>query len=176
MELGDWRGRLTLLDPSIEAVLQADDYLDADFAGTAGEPPVNLFIAFYWAQTQGGGIHSPEVCLPAGGWEVSGWKTTTTSLVTPAGSALSVNRAIIQKGTSRQLVYYWFQERDRNLTNDYAAKLSTVWDGITRGRMDGALIRVITPIADTGPAAAADDRLQQFLKLALPKIPRYVPG
>ena len=175
MQLGTWGGSLTVLDPGIEAVLQADDYLDADFAGADGVPPVSLFIAYYQALSQGPGIHSPEVCLPAGGWEVSGWTNVDTGLRTSSGGTLSVNRAIIQQGLSRQLVYYWFKERGRNLTDDYAAKLSTVWDGITRGRMDGALVRVITPIAATGSAQDGDQRLRDFLKLILPKLPQYVP-
>ena len=35
------------------------------------------------------------------------------------------------------LVYYWFEQRGRRMTNDYAAKASVVWDGLTRGRSDG---------------------------------------
>jgi len=31
-------------------------------------------------------------------------------------SALRVNRAVIAKGNDRQLVYYWFKQRDRLLT------------------------------------------------------------
>ena len=29
-----------------------------------------MFVAFYDKQTEGDGIHSPEVCLPVGGWEI----------------------------------------------------------------------------------------------------------
>jgi hypothetical protein len=36
--------------------------------------------------------------------------------------ALQVNRAVIQKGLSNQLVYYWFEQRGRRMTNDFAAK------------------------------------------------------
>ena len=57
-----------------------------------------------------------------------------------------VNRAVIQKGMSKQLVYYWFEQRGQRMTNDYAAKFSVVWDSLIRGRSDGALIRFVTPI------------------------------
>ena len=33
--------------------------------------------------------------------------------------------------------------------SDYAAKGYTIWDSLTRGRSDGALVRLITPIAGT---------------------------
>ena len=32
--------------------------------------PVDLFVSYYRSQTEGNAIHSPEVCLPAAGWEV----------------------------------------------------------------------------------------------------------
>jgi EpsI family protein len=175
--LGSWHGKLSLLDQDTESVLGADDYLSADYAGARpGDLPVNLFVAYYKSQTQGAGIHSPEVCLPAGGWEVSAWTTMATGLTSASGAPLSVNRAVIQMGFSRQLVYYWFDERGRNVTNDYAAKAYTVWDGITRGRMDGALVRVITPIDPSVSVDVADARLRDFLKLALPQLPAYIPS
>src|SRR5262249_12371997 len=152
MTLGDWQGRLNLLDPDIESALGADDYLDATYSNPT-TAPVNLFVAYYRSLTQGAGIHSPEVCLPAGGWEVSAWTTIDSGLITASGAALWVNRAIIQKGFSRQLVYYWFDERGRALTNDYAAKAYTVLDAVARARADGALVRVITPIDGTIDAA-----------------------
>jgi exosortase D (VPLPA-CTERM-specific) len=177
MSLGTWQGKLSLLDPETEATLEADDYLDADFAGPrAGDLPVNLFVAYYTSLNKGSGIHSPAVCLPAGGWEVSAWTTVATGLTSASGAPLSVNRAIIQMGFSRQLVYYWFQERERSLTNDYVAKAYTVWDGIGRGRMDGALVRVITPIDPSISVDVADARLRGFLRLALPELPLYVPS
>lgn len=174
--LGDWTGRQTLLAPEIEAVLTPDDYLVADYAGPSGSLPINLFVAYYKSQIQHADIHSPEVCIPSGGWEVSGWSTFGTGVMTASGTQLSVNRAIIQKGGARQLVYYWFQERERALTNDYAAKAWTLWDAITRHRSDGALWRVITPIDDRVSVEVADSRLRAFLQLALPELPKFVPG
>ena len=38
--------------------------------------------------------------------------------------SFTLNRAVIEKGTSRQLVYYWFEQRGTRMTNDYAAKAS----------------------------------------------------
>ena len=77
----------------------------------------------------GGGDRPIEVTLPG----------------TRFGS-FTLNRALIQKGLERQLVYYWFEGRGRRVTNDFAAKFHTVADGLTRGRTDGGLVRVITPV------------------------------
>ena len=125
LELGEWRGERETLDQDTERVLAADDYLLANY--TSGTAPVGLLVAYYKSQAQGSGIHSPAVCLPGGGWEISKWETVATSLRTLSGKSLSVNRAVIQKGMARALVYYWFVGRGRYLTNDYAAKAYTAW-------------------------------------------------
>ena len=175
LTLGEWQGQRNTLDAGIERVLAADDYLIADFANSDGTQSVNLFVAYYKSQTEGSGIHSPEVCIPAGGWEVSTWTSAQTAIQMPSGEALKVNRAVIQKGLRQQLVYYWFQQRGRHMTSDYAAKAYTVWDSVARGRTDGALVRVVTPIGSREKPASADQRLQRFLGVALKQMPSYIP-
>ena len=66
---------------------------------------------------------------------------------------------MIRKGLETQLVYYWFAGRGRTLTNDFAAKFTAMADGLTRGRTDGGLVRLITPVG-AGGEAAADARLR----------------
>ena len=38
---------------------------------------------------------------------------------------------MIQKGLEKQLVYYWFDGRGRQMTDDFAAKFYTVADSLT---------------------------------------------
>ncbi|MEV8467143.1 VPLPA-CTERM-specific exosortase XrtD [Fluviibacterium sp. DFM31] len=163
------------LSPSVAAVLDADDYVSANYSRER-EMPINFFIAYYENQTEGGGIHSPEVCLPVGGWEMFSLAPYEMSFPDTVYGTFEVNRAVIQKGLSKQLVYYWFEQRGRRMTNDFAAKFTVVYDSWTRGRLDGALVRFVTPIADEdGGEAAAEARLQVFMAEALKKLPRYVP-
>ncbi len=174
MQLGDWQGERSYLEWDIERVLGADDYLVAEYAKGQDDLPVNLLVSYYKAQNEGSGIHSPEVCIPGGGWEVSKWEQSTVTL--PGVPAFPVNRAIIQKGHNRQLVYYWFEQRGRKLTNDYVAKGYTVYDSITTGRSDGALVRVVTPMYPKETVDGAGQRLAGFLELAMPGLPAFVPN
>jgi EpsI family protein len=88
---------------------------------------------------------------------------------------LPANRAVIRKGLERQLVVYWFEQRGRRMTNDYMAKAVTVWDALTRGRTDGALVRLVTPMAPGESVRAAEARLAGFLHAGLPELPRFIP-
>jgi exosortase D (VPLPA-CTERM-specific) len=171
MSTAGWSGRKIALEPDIEKVLGADDYLFADFTKAEERASVNLLVSFYNSQTSGSGIHSPEVCIPAGGWEVSRWEQAKLQVGT---QSFAVNRAIIQKGQQRQLVYYWFEQRGRRLTSDYVAKAYTLLDSAASGRSDGALVRVVTAI-EGKDIPGAEARLQRFVDFTLQEIPRFVP-
>ena len=175
--IGEWqRGTPLNLEPQVERVLAADDYIMVDYRNPASGQEVNFFAAYYHSLTSGGGIHSPEVCIPVGGWEVSQWKAVEVDFRTSSGAPLQVNRAIIQKGTERMLVYYWFEQRGRQLTSDYMVKAFAVWDSIARGRSDGALVRVTTPIVGTENIAKADERLTHFMAAIFNVLPRHMPS
>ena len=175
-----WAGSTTRLEPEVEAVLGADDYLNATYTATGATSAapgayVNLFVAFYERQTEGSGIHSPEVCLPVGGWEVYSLAPRAVDMEGTGYGAFEVNRAVIQKGLSQQLVYYWFEQRGERMTNDFRAKLSVLRDGLVEGRSDGALVRFVTPIGPREDPAQADARLEAFMRQALEPLPRFVP-
>ena len=173
--LGEWSGTVQYLEPDIEQVLAADDYINANFSSAEALAPVNMFVAYYDKQTDGAGIHSPEVCLPAGGWEIFSLDQKIVDFPATQYGSFEVNRAVIQKGLSRQMVYYWFEQRGARQTNDFTAKINVVYDSLTRGRTDGALVRYVTPIIGGESDAAAEDRLQDLMRRTLEPLPRFVP-
>ena len=173
-ELGGWSGSSQTLKPAVARILGADNYLAALYSRPDEAAPVDLFLSWYASQTDGAQIHSPEVCLPGAGWEVFRIEPVTVALPGTRTGAVRLNRAVIQKGIERQLVYYWFQARGRQFTGDFAARFANITDSLTRGRTDGGLVRVITAIGDAG-VAAADARLQRFLAASVDQLPRFIP-
>lgn len=174
-QISEWSGTTSLLTPEVEAVLKADDYLNANyFSGDTGKL-VNMFVAFYHKQTEGTGIHSPEVCLPVGGWEVFSLEPYQVDMPGTGYGQFHINRAVIQKGLSKQLVYYWFEQRGKRMTNDFSVKASVIYDSLTMGRSDGALVRFVTPIGKDESEAEADVRLQGFMAVGLKRLPEFVP-
>ncbi len=173
--IGDWAGGTAALDPEVERVLGATDYLNATFSAPGETAHVNMFVAFYDRQTDGEGIHSPEVCLPVGGWEIFSLRPHSVDFTDAGYGRFEVNRAVIQQGQTRQLVYYWFEQRGKRIVNDFHAKLTVVYDGLTMGRSDGALVRYVTPIAAGETEADAEARLVRLIAGSLPHLPRFVP-
>jgi exosortase D (VPLPA-CTERM-specific) len=169
---GGWQGRPDRIAPDIVAWLAVDDYLLADFT-RRGSPPVNLYSAYYATQSGGGSAHSPRTCIPGDGWAISSIAEAPVPL---ARGELTVNRVLIERAGQRQLVYYWFDERGRRLTNELQVKWLILRDGIVRKRSDGALVRVVTPLLPHESEQAADRRLAEFLDEVLPRMAPHLPG
>jgi EpsI family protein len=69
-------------------------------------------------------------------------------------------------------VYYWYLQRGRWLTSEYWNKLLLSYDGLTRRRADGALLRLISPAVPH--VQSAQERLNSFSKVLVPIIPLFM--
>ncbi|MCK4378731.1 MAG: EpsI family protein, partial [Deltaproteobacteria bacterium] len=118
----------------------------------------------------------PATCLPGSGWDFKNAGTVAFQVPGYGRGHTRVNRALMQKTGFKQLTYYWFPQRGRILTNAYQLKIFAFWDALTKQRTDGALVRLITPIAAGETLADADARLQGFMGLLLPVLDEYIPG
>jgi len=88
---------------------------------------------------------------------------------------LHANRAVIQKDSQKQIVLYWFKQRDRILTNEYLVKFYLLWDALLRRRTDGALLRIASLVEPGETEDIIDQRMRQFLLVLEPELKRYVP-
>ena len=175
VRIDGWQGDVDRLESIYLDALKLDDYLLVNFARPGDAAPVNLYVAYYASQRAGESIHSPRSCIPGGGWKIVSVEPITLPDVTMGGKPVRVNRTLIQKGDTKQVVYYWFQGRGRNLVNEYRTKFYLLWDAIQKNRTDGALVRLTTLVMPTESEADADRRLQAFAKEALPVLDRFIP-
>ncbi|WP_074736806.1 VPLPA-CTERM-specific exosortase XrtD [Ruegeria halocynthiae] len=174
-DIDGWQaGHQRALDPVIEQVLGADDYYSAEIRQFGDQAPVDLFMAWYRDQNDGG-VHSPEVCLPGAGWEIAQLNKIDAP-VSPE-MAFSLNRAIIQKGTTRMLVYFWFEQQSQRTSSGLKAKLLLLAGKVRYGRNDSAIVRLITPISsnDDEGMIQAENRLNEATRSILPQLPRFIP-
>jgi EpsI family protein len=172
-QLGSWQSMAdTPLDDEVLRVLGVDDYVNRVY-NRAGAPPVNLYIGYYASQRQGDTIHSPQNCLPGAGWQAVDSGRTSIDV---AGSQISVNRYVIEKGIDRQVVLYWYQGRGRVVANEYANKLWLMVDAARLHRTNGALVRVIAPVtAAAGGMSAANAATREFTRELYPHLSGYLP-
>ncbi len=173
MRSGDWIGRNTPLPPGVLDVLGPGEFLTRIYLRGPGEPYIDFFVAYFPRQRTGNTIHSPQNCLPGAGWTPI--ESGRLQLARPGDNPISVNRYVLAKGADRLLVFYWYQAHGRVVASEYWAKYYLVADAIRSNRTDGALLRIVTPLARGEDAASSQRRAVEFTQLILPALDSYIP-
>jgi EpsI family protein len=172
-ELGDWA---VVSEHKIEGrsmeILQVDDYITRDYRNSKGEV-IGLYIGYFKSQREGKGIHSPRQCLPGAGWAPV--NTAVYRMAVPGHNpeTVPVNKFIMGKGLDRQLYLFWYHGRGRIYASEYWNKIYLIWDGLTKKRTDGALVRVNNPVI--GNTEDALKIQSDFIKLFFPLLKEYIP-
>lgn len=174
MTIEKWHGKIETLSDDVLQGLQLTDYFLADYKKENDtNSSVNLYIAYYASQRIGAANHSPANCIPGGGWQIA--DKSLKSITLSDGKQLTISRLLIRKGDIAQLVYYWFDERGRNITETYYAKWYLLVDSLTMQRSDGALIRLVTQLNNKENEDVADKRLSDFLSDSYSVIKEFIP-
>jgi len=174
LDLAEWRGSRERMDPDDLRTLALTDYALIDYKNDRGQN-INLYVAYFETQVKGGSIHSPETCLPGAGWELRE-EGALSIPVKYGGAYLNVNRIVAEQMGRRALVYFWFPQRGRILTNIFQLKVYNFWDALTLQRTDGALVRVFTPMSGPESVEDAAVRLNEFLTKVVPVLDPFIPG
>ena len=174
LRLGAWDGRAASLDSATLGILEADDYLLADYTAPQAALPVNFWVAYYGSQIRKGRIHSPKECLPGAGWEFARLEAMPSPAPDGAGRHFSINRALLTNGREQMLMYYWYEQRGTRYTDEMWTKISILKDAFVSRRSDGALVRLLTPIRPDELEATAAARLDDFFRVMYPVLEPHV--
>ena len=176
LQLSGWQGQRDFIDQQYLDTLKLSDYIVMNYLASDAKSSVNFYTAYYASQRKGASVHSPRSCIPGDGWQITSFGQREFPNLEIQGVPLHINRAVIEKGEYKQLVYYWFQQRGRSMTNEYLVKWYLFYDAITLQRTDGALVRLVTSLDKGQDIAVADQRLQAFMKELVTVLPEYLPG
>jgi EpsI family protein len=172
-QLEGWRqtGGDQLIDSATMSVLRASDYLLRDYRSNDGGL-ANFYVGYYATQRDGASYHSPLNCLPGSGWVMT---RPERIYITPAdgGPAFEANRFLIESGSNRSVLVYWYQGRGRRLASEYWGKVYTVVDSVRMRRSDAALVRVTVPVRNSEGIAL--ERASEFASKAAVLLSLYVP-
>jgi EpsI family protein len=173
-QVGVWRGTDFPLDKQTLEILGNGEFLSRVYQNIDDSvPEVELFIAYFASQRARETPHSPSHCLPGAGWTPSQKKVI--QIPRGDGSTFPANRYVVSKAGERLLVIYWFQAHDREVASEYLAKYYLISDAIHMNRSDGALVRLMTPMAHGESADAAQGRLMNVGSQIIPLLNRYIP-
>ena len=173
-QYGAWVGREMIIDQQTLDILGAGEFLSRKFDNSdQPQPWIDLLIAYFPSQKAGDTIHTPDHCLRGAGWIPT--QREVIQLSRPDGSTFPANRWVASMAGERWLVIYWFQAHDRAVASEYVSKYYLVNDSIRMNRSDGALVRLITPIASQESPDAAQARLLGLGNQIIPQLNLYIP-
>lgn len=169
LNLDGWLGNSYGFINNENDILGLDDYLLADYRKSSKS--INLYIAYVASQRKGFVPHSPKACIPGGGWEIS--HASTKRVVISKDQVIDVARMLITHGQNKQLVYYWFNQRGKNMSSEIEMKYNLLADSIKYNRTDGAMIRLVTAVNKNIEDSDVD--LESFMKTLYPHLNDFIP-
>ena len=170
MEIDGWKAQSYEFVNGENEILKLKDYFLANFS--KANTNIDVYLGYTDSQRSGFVPHSPKACIPGGGWEIT--DTRLQSITIDNKTSFKVTRLLISKGELKQVIYYWFHQRGRNLSNEFPMKFALLYDAIYRNRTDGAIVRFTTKV--TKSEQDSDRVLTEFIRLNYPLFSRYIPS
>jgi EpsI family protein len=181
LTLGDWVGQDVEVDPLVLKEAQADDYLSRVYEDRR-QPGRKVWL---WINFSLEGLnlrHSPEVCLPSGGWSKVESECKVVSVPDARGGSVPVMRLAYQQGELVQNVGFWYYIFGEGTLEKYVRGLP-ITSRSSHGRTtrgSGMTVEVFCPgTADPDGEALRDfaSRLLAALEPALPasRANYYIP-
>lgn len=168
--VGEWRmTNQSIFSQAILDVLKPTDYLAREYTGADGAR-VFLYVGYHNGGPDAGPIHSPKNCLPGAGW----FRLAESIVPVTVGEAkFNLVRALYQKGGQKELFLYWFQVRDRALTDEFALKMAETMNSLTDRRRDASFVRI--SIRFDRDEAKAYESGMRFVAAMHPVLMQYLP-
>jgi EpsI family protein len=105
--LGDWVGREEPVAPEIVERAQATDYLSRTYESRS-QPGVRLTLWLNYSKTGTNLRHTPEICLPSGGWTKIESQTKVLSVPAPFDKQILLTRLGYSRAELVEQVGFWY--------------------------------------------------------------------
>ena len=145
-----------------------DDELVRTYRDSAGQR-VRLYIGYHRSQREG-----KELVGDAAS-HVLNIAATPVSVPVDAG-AVELRQVQQELASSSRGLLFWYDFNGRVFSNLYLAKRYMVWDALTRGRTNGAVVMVAWENDTAANAEVSRMKAVAFVRAILPVLPKFIPS
>lgn len=164
LKFSGWDGSADYIDNEIIIKSGAEEAFSGYYKNDKNDS-VSLYIGYIKSafMKTDNFFHSPTVCLPSSGWKVI--ETTTHDIynVEHFGN-ISVIKMVMENLGTRELVYFWFQTKDKTSHDKNINRLHLAFNAIKKDNTYDLFIRPITIIGPNEDIKDAEKRLDQFVR------------
>jgi hypothetical protein len=107
LKLGSWVGRDLPVDPAVLRESQADEYLNREYENSTRNG-VRFRLWVNYSRLGNNLRHSPEICLPSGGWTKVESECRVIRVERPKGAPLPITRLGYTQGELVQGIGFWY--------------------------------------------------------------------
>jgi len=165
LRIDGWEGVAEPVDPEILKRSGAEIAFQATYFN-ANNDLVTLYIGYRstpFLETEEF-FHSPTVCLPASGWKILEKSTHKILNVPGPYKDFIVTSLLVEKMDRKQLVYFWFQTKDKIARNIFENRFYLSLYALRRIDTYDMTIHVYTPLKEGESVFDAQRRLDDFVR------------
>jgi EpsI family protein len=156
--VGYWRGVDLAMDKSAIDLIRPDAYVYRNYHYNGGT--VNVFIGHYETLEKSDLAHSPLVCYPGQGWQITGKDEMALRL---GNRHVELATMKVQRGTDESLVMYGYKADQLVTGSLFKARLHLIKGRILNRSGQSAFIRFSTDIIG-GDVDGAENLLADFIR------------
>lgn len=171
LTFGEWREEqhksVQIIDP------QQQEFIDSIYKQTLSRTYVNatgyrimLSLAYVENQSDSFGVHLPEVCYPAQGFQMGEQFTTQIKI---SSTSIPIIRMVATLGTRTEPITYWTMVGDQIAASSTQRKLAQMRFAVRGDIPDSMLVRVSSIDSDTASAYEVQAHFIKDFEAALPK-------
>jgi EpsI family protein len=172
--MGDWVGHDLTADPDVLRESQADDYLNREYESRS-RPGARFRLWINYSRLGNNLRHSPEICLPSGGWTKVESECRVISVDGPDGKALPITRLGYAQGELVQGIGFWYyifgEGRVEHFVRGLPITSRSSHGRTTRG--SGMTVEVFCPGESDPDGAALKDFSRELLAALEPLLPDH---
>ncbi|HVN71332.1 MAG TPA: VPLPA-CTERM-specific exosortase XrtD [Desulfomonilia bacterium] len=172
--IGDWKGKPDSMDREMIALSGAEEALSAVYADKDGKA-VSLYIGYRGSpfNESENFFHSPSICMPSSGWNIDRMSSRMIRKVAQFGD-IKVQELMTEKLENRQLVYYWFQTRNRISDDVNINRFHLSLHALMQDNTYDLFIRPITPMSQDESIKDAEQRMDRFVREMMPVLLKFI--
>jgi hypothetical protein len=173
LELGDWSGQDLTPNPDVLRESQADDFVNRDYE-CRSRPGVHFRLWINYSRLGNNLRHSPEICLPSGGWKKVESECWTVAIDRPGRENLPITRLGYEQGELVQGIGFWYYIFGEGTLEHFVRGLP-ITSRSSHGRTtrgSGLTVEVFSPGESDPDGAALKDFSRALLAELEPLLPR----
>lgn len=169
-----WHGQAEFVNQDIVIKSGAEESFSAFYQNSRQEV-VSLYMGYRSTAflSNENFFHSPTVCLPSSGWEE---KETVKHLINnvPFFGSIAVTRMIIERMGDKELVYFWFQTKNKATHDKNINRFHLTMHALNRDNTYDLFIRPITPLKKGESVEDAEKRMDQFVREMMGELLKFM--